>query len=290
MSNLIDNSQPGSRGRSGALFAPDSGGAEGQDWRAKPLHMVIPVYNEGANFPGLWQAIRGSIKSEFEAFVVYDFDQDNTLPVVHQIIQAGEGRLHLLLSDSPGSVAGAIRTGFAHVPAGPVLVVMADLSDDLAQVDRMLALYRQGYDLVAGSRYSRGGQMIGGPRFKKMLSRLAGVSLHWLRGLPTSDATNAFKLYDAAMLQSLDLQSEKGFEISLEITVKAFLNGYRIAEIPTTWRDRSQGESRFRLWVWLPRYLKWYALAFQRRKKAASWKGPAQDQGGLKQSDVRGDL
>jgi dolichol-phosphate mannosyltransferase len=67
------------------------------------------------------------------------------------------------------------------------------------------------------------------------------------------------------MLNAMTLESRGGFEISLEITVKAFIAGYRIAELPTTWRDRTAGESRFRLWHWLPRYLRWYVYAFRPR-------------------------
>ena len=107
--------------------------------------------------------------------------------------------------------------------------------------------------------------MIGGPPLKQTLSRIAGLSLHWLRGVPTRDATNAFKLYDAALLKTIAIESTAGFEINLEITVKGFLLGWPIAEIPTTWRDRTRGRSRFRLWAWLPRYLKWYFFAFRPR-------------------------
>ena len=67
------------------------------------------------------------------------------------------------------------------------------------------------------------------------------------------------------MLNALKLESSGGFEISLEITVKAFLAGYKITELPTTWRDRAHGSSRFRLWHWLPRYLRWYFYAFRPR-------------------------
>jgi dolichol-phosphate mannosyltransferase len=124
-------------------------------------------------------------------------------------------------------------------------------------------LYDQGYDVVVGSRYMKGGHLIGGPFFKQMLSRLAGTSLYWLRGLPTHDATNAFKIYDRAMVKSFAVESRGGFELNLELTVKAFLAGYRIAEVPSTWRDRTSGQSRFRLWKWLPMYLRWYLYAFR---------------------------
>ena len=244
------------------------------------LTIVIPVYNEGANFPALWDELTSSIKTPFDAIVVYDFDADDTVPAVQRMIERGDTRLRLVKNTVKRGVVGALRSGFAQVSSGPLLVVMADLSDDLAQVDRMMELYRQGNALVAGSRYMPGGRMIGGPWLKKNLSRIAGLSLHRLRGLPTSDATNAFKIYDAAMLKTFQIESTAGFEINLELTVKAFLAGYRIAEVPSTWRDRTQGTSRFRLWAWLPRYLRWYFCAFQRRAAAGKTAPLAQRRSG----------
>jgi dolichol-phosphate mannosyltransferase len=232
------------------------------------LSIVVPVYNEGVNFHDLWKELSTSIRAEFIAYVVYDFDEDNTVPVVKEIIAAGESRLRIIKNQLGRGVVSAIMTGFDFVPDGPVLVVMADLSDDLAQVDRMLALYAQGYHVVVGSRYMKGGRLIGGPFLKQLLSRLAGTSLCLLRGLPTHDATNAFKIYDRAMVKSFKVESRGGFELNLELTVKAFLAGYRIAEVPSTWRDRTSGQSRFRLWEWLPHYIRWYFYAFRRKSLA----------------------
>lgn len=229
----------------------------------QPLSIVIPVYNEAANFPKLWAEICAQIRSEFRALVIYDLDEDDTVPVVRSIIDRGESRLRLIKNEIRPGVVGAILTGFNHFERGPVLVVMADLSDDLSQVDAMLGLYHQGYHVVVGSRYMKGGRIEGGPWFKQFLSRMAGLTLHWLRGIPTHDATNAFKLYDRTMLKTLTIESQGGFELNLEVTVKAFLRGYRIGEIPSTWRDRSHGQSRFRLWAWLPHYLKWFVYAFR---------------------------
>jgi dolichol-phosphate mannosyltransferase len=227
------------------------------------LTIIIPVYNEAANFPLLWDSLCRLVRSEFTALVVYDFAEDDTVPVAKRIQERGETRLRLLQNAFSSGVVGAIRTGFQHVEHGPVLVVMADLSDDLE-------LYRQGYKLVAGSRYMKGGGQQGGPWFKKLLSRGAGVSLHCLRRVPIHDATNAFKLYDSGMLRSLKVESRGGFELNLEITVKAFLAGYPMAEVPAIWRDRTAGQSRFRLLAWLPRYLKWYLYAFRPRRRLDS--------------------
>ncbi len=74
---------------------------------------------------------------------------------------------------------------------------------------------------------------------------------------------------DMDMLKSFAIESRRGFELNLEITVKAFLAGYRIAELPSRWKDRSHGESRFRLWAWLPSYLRWYFYAYRPRLAVA---------------------
>jgi glycosyltransferase involved in cell wall biosynthesis len=234
------------------------------------LTIVIPVYNEGANFPALWSEVTENLDFPFTAFVAYDFDGDNTVPVAQEIIAQGDTRLRLIKNTYGRGVVGAIRTGFDAAPPGPVLVLMADLSDDLGQVSRMLELYRGGSHIVVGSRYMKGGRLIGGPWFKQLLSRLSGLTLCWFRGLPTHDATNAFKIYDRAMLDTIQIESKGGFELSLEITVKAFLAGYTISETPSTWRDRTAGTSRFKLWKWLPHYLKWYFMAFQPKSRSRS--------------------
>ena len=244
-----------------------------------PLAIIIPVYNEGANFPSLWSSLCSQIRSDFVAYVVFDFEEDDTVPVARQIISRGENRIRLARNNIRRGVVGAILTGFTQVESGPVLVVMADLSDDLSQVDSMLALNRQGYHVVVGSRYMKGGGIEGGPWFKQFLSRLAGLTLHRFRGIPTHDATNAFKIYDRDMLKSLTIESQSGFELNLEITVKAFLAGYRITEIPSRWRDRSRGESRFQLWSWLPHYLRWYFFAFRPRRRPSLPDGAGRKEG-----------
>ena len=236
----------------------------------RPLAIIVPVFNEGGNFPALWNELTAGVKLPFTAYVVYDFDEDDTVPVVSATIARGETRLKLVKNNIKRGVVGAIRSGFETAPAGPLLVLMADCSDDVAQIDRMLEMYYEGADVVAGSRYMKGGKLIGGPPFKQFLSRLSGLSLHWLRGIPTHDATNAFKIYDSEMVRAFNIESTGGFELNLELTVKAFLTGRTIAELPVSWRDRSEGKSKFKLWRWLPKYLRWYFYAFRPRRAVQS--------------------
>jgi dolichol-phosphate mannosyltransferase len=226
------------------------------------LGIIIPVYNEGANIETTLLAIEQKIHTPHKIYIVYDFDQDNTLPVAKKMQEKGFP-IGLLKNPVQG-VASAIKTGLRKAPNDYLLITMADMSDDYSVTDRMCQLMSNGYDLVCGSRYMKGGKQIGGPRFKKILSRTAGVSLKYLTGLPTHDATNSFKLYRKSMIDNIDIQSENGFEIGMEITVKAYFTGYKITELPCTWTDRQVGTSRFRILKWMLKYLRWYFYALNK--------------------------
>jgi dolichol-phosphate mannosyltransferase len=138
---------------------------------------------------------------------------------------------------------------------------MADLSDDYGVVDQMVLRAEEGFDVVCGSRYAKGGKQIGGPFIKKTLSRMASMSIHYMTRVPTSDVTNSFKLYRKTMVDTLTIKSDGGFEIGMEIVIKAHFSGHRVTEIPCTWQDRQRGASRFRMLHWLPKYIKWYFFA-----------------------------
>jgi len=224
------------------------------------LTIISPVYNEGDNFPTLYDQIKNMVKTPHRLVVVYDFDEDNTVPVVKKY-QQKDKNLVLYKNTRGKGALNAILSGFDYVKSGPLLVVMADLSDDLSIVDEMYQQYLSGADIVCGSRYMKGGKQIGGPFIKRTLSKLAGKSLYTIRRFPTHDVTNNFKLYRKETLNKITIESTGGFEIAMEVTVKAFKNHAKIVEIPSTWRDRTAGKTNFKLWKWLPLYLKWYFLA-----------------------------
>jgi len=226
------------------------------------LGIIIPVYNEGPNIKATLEAIEQKIETPHKIYIVYDFDQDDTLPVAKEMQQ--KGLLIELLKNPVRGVANAIKTGLRKAPQDYLLVTMADLSDDYSVVDQMCQLMPQGYDLVCGSRYMKGGKQIDGPVFKKLLSRTAGSSLKYIAGLPVHDVTNSFKLYRKTMVDNIDIQSDSGFEIGMEIVVKAHFAGYKITELPCTWTDRQAGHSKFRIFKWLPKYLRWYFYAVKR--------------------------
>jgi glycosyltransferase involved in cell wall biosynthesis len=232
------------------------------------LALIVPVYNEAENFPGLLAEVERHVPPPWVMHVIYDFDEDTTVPVALGYA-ADRPWLRLVKNRYGRGVVAAIRTGFQEVGRGPALVLMADLSDDLRIVPQLLALYRLGHRIVCPSRYMQGGRQLGGPWLKRVLSRTAGVSLRCLAGFPTHDATNNFRLYDAALVNEMAIESTGGFELALELTAKAFHRGEPIAEVPTTWKDRTAGTSRFRLMKWLPKYLYWYIYAVLPRRGRA---------------------
>jgi len=226
------------------------------------LNIVIPVYNEAENIKNTISEINQRVSTPHNIFIIYDFDEDNTLPVARNLMKE-QNNIELVKNKYGKGVLNAIKTGFENIKEGVILVVMADLSDDLSKVDEMFEKISEGYDIVCGSRYMKGGRQIGGPRFKKLLSRLAGVSLHYLTGIPTHDITNSFKMYTKKVLDDIKIESNGGFELGMEIVIKAFFKGYKITEVPCVWRDRSAGKSRFKLWKWLPKYIHWYLFAIK---------------------------
>ncbi len=224
-----------------------------------PLTVVLPVHGEGANLRGWWNAARDHLPPGTVVRLVYDAEDDDTLPVARGL--AAMGAPIEWIRNAGSGLSGAIATGLRSVERGPVIVAMADLSDDLAIVPRMLEAHARGAAIVVASRYMPGGGRIGGPRLKGWLGRWGSLALHHLAGFPVRDATNAFRLYDAGLLARVPLEGTGGAALAFEITLAAWRMGERIVEVPTTWRDRVRGESRFRLWRWMPRYGRLWAAA-----------------------------
>jgi glycosyltransferase involved in cell wall biosynthesis len=158
------------------------------------LSLVMPVYNEAENVGPVLAGLQVNVRTPHEILVVYDFDEDTTLPVVRARMP-DQPTIRLCRNGRGPGVLNAMRAGFDAAAAPFIVVTMADGSDDPADVDRMVERAREGVDLVAASRYMPGGRQIGGPRLKGWLSRLAGLSLHWIGRVPIHDPTSNFKLY-----------------------------------------------------------------------------------------------
>jgi glycosyltransferase involved in cell wall biosynthesis len=228
------------------------------------VSIVIPVYNEGESIQAPLGRILREVMLPSEVLVVYDMPEDTTIPFA-QAVAAKDPRVRPVLNTYGRGPANAIRFGIDAAQAPVAVVTMADGSDDPRQIDELARLVDRGVVVAAASRYMPGGQQVGGPRMKRMMSRLAGRSLHAFARVGTRDATNSFKAYSTDFVRSVGIESRTGFEIGLELTAKATRLRLPVAELPTIWLDRQLGESRFDLGRFLPGYLRWYFFAFGRK-------------------------
>jgi len=231
------------------------------------LSIVIPAHNEGKNIAQVIKSIEQNVFSDHEIIVIDDHSSDNTAEAVHQVARENKN-VRLINNDYEQGFASALRKGFDCVSRDMILPVMADSCDDPRTINEMFKMAVSGFDVVCGSRYMKGGGKIGGPRLKTFFSRFVGFTLHLLIGIPTKDISNSFKLYKRHVIENTALDSV-GFEISVEIPLKAYFSGYKISEVPTTWTDRKEGKSKFNVLKQGRNYLKLYFWAIYKRFSGA---------------------
>lgn len=236
--------------------------------------VVIPAYNEGANVVPVLDRLLEAVTLPCEVLVVVDLPDDSTLPVVEAYAADGHPTVRALVNDYGRGPANAIRYGIHHASAPVVVVTMADGCDDPRQIDELTRLVERGVVIAAASRYMPGGQQVGGPLLKRVLSRGAGRTLYWFARVGTRDATNSFKAYRKDFVEEVGIDSRDGFEIGIELTAKARRRRLPVAEIPTIWLDRPAGDSSFQITRWLPKYLRWYRFAYGRRLADPAGRAP----------------
>jgi dolichol-phosphate mannosyltransferase len=242
------------------------------------VSVVIPAYNEGHRVTPVLDRIFESVRLPCEVLIVVDSDDDNTVPVVTGYAQK-EPRLRCIVNTFGRGPANAIRYGIAAAAAPVAVVTMADGCDDPRQIDDLARLVDRGVAVAAASRYMPGGQQVGGPLLKGLLSKTAGRSLALLARTGTRDATNSFKAYSTDFVRKVGIDSRAGFEIGIELTAKARRMRLPVAEIPTIWLDRQAGVSNFKIAQWIPGYLHWYRFAFGPRLTAGQIRAYAQHTG-----------
>jgi dolichol-phosphate mannosyltransferase len=232
------------------------------------VSVVIPAYNEGDEIVPVLDRLFESVSLPCEVLVVFDDAEDTTAPVLEKYAEA-EPRVVPTLNTYGRGPANAIRFGIDKANARTAVVTMADGSDDPRQIDDLVRLVERGVVVAAASRYAPGGQQIGGPVLKRVLSRVAGKTLRLFAGVGTRDATNSFKAYETEFVRKVGIDSRSGFEIGLELSAKARRLRLPVAEIPTIWLERQVGVSNFKVAAWIPNYLRWYRFAFGPRLSLA---------------------
>jgi glycosyltransferase involved in cell wall biosynthesis len=232
------------------------------------VSVIVPVlYSE----PQLGQTLRGLAEAgkelALEVLVMVDVPdpaREEQARVENDAVAAESGARVVYRVGERG-FGSALRRAFAEAHGDVLVPMMGDASEDPHDVARLVAAMRDGLDVVAGSRYMRGGGIVGNTakqrmsRFYSFLCRLAG-------GPRIHDISNAFKAYRRSVVESVSTVAES-FDVSVELTLKAHLAGFRVGEVPTVWTNRREGSSNFSVRSELRNYGRWLILALRSRRE-----------------------
>lgn len=221
------------------------------------LSIVMPAHNEAGSIA---DTLRNTINTldaagiDHEIVVIDDASVDGTAAVVAEI-SAESPQVRCLRSHHPRGFGFAVRSGLERFQGDAVAVMMADGSDDPADLVRYAELLEQGYDCVFGSRFMRGSQVYDYPRVKLTLNRMANWFIRVLFRHGFNDTTNAFKAYRREVVQTIQPLLSNHFNLTVEMPLKAIVRGHSFAVIPISWRNRTAGQSKLAIQEMGSRYL-----------------------------------
>lgn len=216
---------------------------------ARSLSVVIPAYNEAEVIATTLHALIARLDREqidYEIIVVNDASRDATATVLRELA-AATPRLRPRDNPGPHGYGGAVRHGLAHTVGDAVVVVMADGSDAPEDVVAYFRKMQEGYDCAFGMRFGRDARVIGYPWFKRLLNRAGNRLIAWLVGSDYTDFTNGFKCFHRDVIARIQPLTAVGFNLTIEMSIKAVLSGARVAVVPNSWIGRAGGESKFRV-------------------------------------------
>ena len=220
------------------------------------LEIVIPIYNEGEKVIRLLDQFQNIIKTKFKVLLCYDLTDDN---IFNHLDKLKKFNFEVILVKNPlTGPCEAVKQGLYYGNSDCVIVYPADDLLNISIIDQMYISFKNNNDIVVASRFIKGGSMKGCPLIKSILVRVASSTLYFLSSIPVRDASNGFRLFSRKLLNTVNVESKVGFAYSLELLAKCNRLKLQIAEIPAQWEERSEDTSRFKIFKWLPEYLRWY--------------------------------
>ena len=208
--------------------------------------IIIPTYNEIENIEQLLEQVLA--KSEtIEVLVIDDNSPDGTALRV-KFMQSSEPRIHLLERPGKMGLGSAYVTGFKYALEQGYDYIMemdADFSHNPNDIPRFLETVKK-YDVVIGSRYCDGVNIIHWPIKRLLISYFASKYVRTITRMPVKDPTSGFKCFKRKVLESIDLDKilSDGYAFQIEMNFKAWVKGFRIKEIPIVFTERLNGVSK----------------------------------------------
>lgn len=213
--------------------------------------VLAPAYNEEAAIDLFVSEVSDRLEDGWEILIVDDGSQDSTPERLRQLT-TGNPRLRVVTHPQNLGIGCALATGFAAIPDGVIVTMDADLSHPLDLLPDLVAGCASA-DACFGSRFVRGGGMVGVPLWRSSISKLANLIFRALYRSPTRDLTTGYRAYRADAVHNLELIGT-GFETQLEITIRLLTAGRTINEVPLVLRTRVAGESKMRYLRLIPAY------------------------------------
>jgi dolichol-phosphate mannosyltransferase len=201
----------------------------------------------------------------YEILCVNNASTDNTEQVLISLSQRYSCCRYVNTPKIPGYGV-AVRWGLEHYRGQSVVIIMADGSESPNDVARFFKKIDDGYECAFGSRFTGTAVVEGYPRIKLIINRLGNKLIAWLVGSSYNDFTNGFKCYSRATIDGIKpLYSEK-FNLTIEMSINTVILKPKIAILENSWRDRSEGISKFNLLGQSTLYLKTLAYCYFRWK------------------------
>ena len=231
--------------------------------------IVVPTYNEADNLPMLAERLFSLGVPNLLLIVVDDNSPDGTADVARSLGEQYDNRLDLIERRSKDGLGTAYKAGFRHAieqGADYVLQMDADLSHAPEYIPEFLKALEHA-DVVVGSRYTEGGDVDKGWRFRRhALSALANYGIRAVVGLKVKDSTTGFKAFRADALDSVNFDEFrcKGFGFQAEVAYACQLRGHRVLEYPITFYDRKHGESKLSLGIILEALWRLFLLRWRK--------------------------
>jgi dolichol-phosphate mannosyltransferase len=222
--------------------------------------LIIPTYNEIANIKNIITASLAQ-SPDLYILVIDDNSPDGTAKAVKELME-NEPHINLIERPKKMGLGSAYVQGFKYALKNDydyILEMDADFSHNPADIPRLLEAARK-YDLVIGSRYCQGVNIINWPFRRLLISYFASKYVRIITGMPVKDPTSGFKCFRRRVLEAINLDSilSDGYAFQIEMNFRAWVKGFTIYEIPIIFTERKDGVSKMSSQiVWEAAWMVW---------------------------------
>jgi uncharacterized protein (TIRG00374 family) len=217
------------------------------------ISCIVPARNEEGNIAKVVDALSPVLGSsplirDYEIIIVNDNSTDTTGSLIDSLAKKDSHIRPVHRTSNPG-FGNAVKSGMAEVKGDIIIPFMGDLSDNPRDIPRLVERIAEGYDVAYGSRFVEGGSLNNYPRAKLVANRAFNNLVRLSFGMPNRDITNAFKAYRKEVIDTIGIENleSSGFDLTVEIPIKAHILGFRSSEVPVSWYDRTAGEAKLKL-------------------------------------------